>query len=201
MGGILMTRPNYRPAKSTYGYPSSYTSTMDECPNDCDLYLLRDAAADERGAIANYLGCALETCLEEVFFDVVEDEMRHYLETMKLISLLDPIQAKMLEEADLDFLVMKRVPSSNTKWGKPNVTTEKQDAKVLPPTKKDLPAIRCLTQAIQDELHAINKYQKYMNQAENQRVKDHFCKLMNEEKEHVAEFTAALFELTHEPLS
>jgi rubrerythrin len=40
-----------------------------------------------------------------------------------------------------------------------------------------------------------------MNEAEDARVKDHFCMLMNEEKEHVAEFTAALFELTHEPLS
>ena len=69
-----------------------------------------------------------------------------------------------------------------------------------PPRKKDLVAIRCLTKAIQDELHAINKYQTYMGEAEEPQVKKHFCELMNEEKEHVAEFTAALFELTNEPL-
>ena len=45
-----------------------------------------------------------------------------------------------------------------------------------------------------------NKYQRYMNDAEEPRVKELFCHLMNEEKEHVAEFTAALFRLTHEPL-
>ena len=39
-----------------------------------------------------------------------------------------------------------------------------------------------------------------MNDAEEPRVKELFCHLMNEEKEHVAEFTAALFRLTHEPL-
>ena len=31
-------------------------------PDHPDLYLLRDAAADERGAIADYLACAAETC-------------------------------------------------------------------------------------------------------------------------------------------
>ena len=65
------------------------------------------------------------------------------------------------------------------------------------PGKKDLPAVQCITKAIQDELHAINKYQRYMNDAEEPALRS-FCHLMNEEKEHVAEFTAALFRLTHE---
>ncbi|MBU2701238.1 rubrerythrin [Sporomusaceae bacterium BoRhaA] len=197
-----MTRPQYGPSKSFYGCSPSCTPNIDECPNDPDLYLLRDAAADERGAIAEYLGCALETCLDEVFWDVAEDEMQHYVETMRLISLLDPIQAKMLEEEELDFLVMKRAPNGNgkPKWQNYKTTKEEQDVKVVPPNRKDLPAIRCLTKAIQGELHAINKYQKYMERADDPRVKKHFCDLMNEEKEHVAEFTAALFKLTHEPL-
>ena len=37
----------------------------------------------------------------------------------------------------------------------------------VPPGKKDLPAVQCITKAIQDELHAINKYQRYMNDAED----------------------------------
>ena len=88
---------------------------------------------------------------------------------------------------------------NKSKWVGPN-TQYDQDVQVAPPNKRDLPAIRCLTKAIQDELQAINKYQKYMNKAEDPRVEKHFCELMNEEKEHVAEFTAALFKLTHEPL-
>ena len=59
-----------------------------------DLYLLRDAAVDERGAIADY-HLRAETCLDEIFLDVAEDEMEHYAETMRLISWLDPVQAEM----------------------------------------------------------------------------------------------------------
>jgi rubrerythrin len=54
--------------------------------------------------------------------------------------------------------------------------------------------------SIEDELKAINKYQRYMNEACHPEVKTLFCHIMNEEKEHVAEFTKALFCLTHEPL-
>lgn len=185
-----------------YGCPDSSTFDLDdeECPNHPDLYMLRDAAADERGAIADYLGCALETCLDEVFLHVAEDEMRHYVETMRLISSFDPIQAQRLEEEDLDFLVMQRAPIGTPKWVLPDTIKEEQEVEVPPPGKKNLPAIRCLTKAIQDELHAINKYQEYMNEATESCVKAHFCELMNEEKEHVAEFTAALFRITHEPL-
>ncbi|SDF78261.1 ferritin-like domain-containing protein [Sporolituus thermophilus] len=192
-----MAKPTCSPAKASYGCHPSCMPDMDECPNHPDLYLLRDAAADERGAIADYLTCAAETCLE-IFLDVAEDEMRHYVETMRLISLFDPVQAEMLEEQDLDFLVMKR--PGKPKWPPTKKAQYKQDVEVVSPNKKDLPAIHCLTKAIQDELHAINKYQRYMNEAEDPRVKNHFCELMNDEKEHVAEFTAALFKLTHEPL-
>ena len=36
-------------------------------PESSDLYLLRDAAADGQGAIADYLACAAETLLDEIF--------------------------------------------------------------------------------------------------------------------------------------
>lgn len=193
-----MARPKYCKPNNAV---SLCQSEMDECPDHPDLYLLRDAAADERGAIADYLECAVNNpCVAEVFLDAAEDEMQHYVETMRLISLFDPVQAEMLEEQGLDYLIMKR-PIGQAKWAKKQLCQEDEDVAVVPPHKKDLPAIRCLTKAIQDELHAINKYQRYMNEAEEPQVKDHFCELMNEEKEHVAEFTAALFELTHEPLT
>lgn len=192
-----MARPKYCKPTNIVDFCSN---EMEECPNHPDLYLLRDAAADERGAIADYLECAVNNpCVAEVFLDAAEDEMQHYIETMRLISMLDPVQAEMLEEQDLDYLTMKR-PISKAKSVKKMQAQEEEDVQVIPPHKKDLAAIRCLTKAIQDELHAINKYQRYMNEAEEPQVKEHFCELMNEEKEHVAEFTAALFDLTHEPL-
>lgn len=194
-----MPKTDYYKSKFDYGCPSPCNSDMSECPDHPDLFLLRDAAADERGAIADYLTCAVETCIHEVFLDVAEDEMRHYVETMRLISIFDPVQKRMLKEEGLDILTMKR-RAGKQKWVPPYNTQEDQDVQVSPPNKKNLSAIRCLTKAIQDELHAINKYQEYMNIAEDHRVKEHFCKLMNEEKEHVAEFTAALFKLTNEPL-
>ena len=49
----------------------------------------------------SYLVCA-ETCLDEIFLDVAEDEMEHYAETMRLISWLDPVQAEMLAEEAFD---------------------------------------------------------------------------------------------------
>ena len=41
-------------------------------PESSDLYFAQDAAADERGAIADYLACAAETCLDEIFLDIAE---------------------------------------------------------------------------------------------------------------------------------
>lgn len=191
-----MAYPKYARPKYTIGF---CPEDVEECPNHPDLYLLRDAAADERGAIADYLECAVShPCVAEVFLDVAEDEMQHYVETMRLISSLDPVQADMLREEDLDFLTMGRANMSKWEYDMPQKETE--DPQVTPPSKKNLPAVRCLTKALQGELQAINKYQRYMNKAEDADVRDHFCELMNEEKEHVAEFTAALFRLTHEPL-
>lgn len=195
-----MARPNYNKPAKNVGCAPSCPPVNNECPNHPDLYLLRDAAADERGAIADYLECALTTCERELFLDIAEDEMQHFVSTMRLISSLDPVQAEMLEEEGLEFLTMSR-PAGRPKWNNTMVAgLEDDDVEVIPPNKKDLNAIRCLTKGIQDELHAISKYQRYMNEAREPRVKDHFCELMNDEKEHVAELTAALFELTHEPL-
>ena len=67
--------------------------------------------------------CAAETCLDEIFLDVAEDEMEHYAETMRLISWFDPVQAEMLAEEALDVLVMKRP------IGKPNGLPPKKPRK------------------------------------------------------------------------
>ncbi|SDE21906.1 ferritin family protein [Sporomusa acidovorans] len=172
----------------------------EDCPNHPDLLLLRDAAADERTAIAFYLEAARSSCMPRLFLDVAEDEMEHYIELMREISRLDPVQAQMLRDEGLDVLLMTRPlfkPKTKAAIAK---ESEAEDVQVVPPDRKDMPTVALLTRALTDELQAINKYQQYMEDAEDPEVQQLFCHIMNEEKEHIAEFTAALFELTHEPL-
>ncbi len=172
-----------------------------ECPDCCDLLLLRDAAADERNAIAFYLESALEVGCPKLFFKVAEDEMQHFIAIMQEISRLDRVQAVKLKEACLDILTLPRpLPRQELDWMAQVPENERDDGEVNPPTTKDLPSIQALTKALSDEFHAVNKYQTYMEKAEDCEVAELFCKLMNDEKEHIAEFTAALFEITHEPL-
>jgi rubrerythrin len=197
------------PGKKGYGKPEPCQENKpkympeqcEECPDHPDLILLREAAADERNAIALYLEAATMACLGPCFLDVVEDEMNHYVETMHLIAWLDPVQAEMFREVGLTMLTMKRASEKmKSKWA---MAAEQDDKESMPnmPSKKDLTAIQYLTKALDGELHAINTYQMYMEQAQCEEVKIHFCKLMNEEKEHVAEFTMCLFEITQEPLA
>ena len=172
----------------------------ESCPNDPDLLLLRDAAADERNAIAFYLEAARASCMPALFLDVAEDEMQHYVEIMREISRLDPVQAQMFSDVELDMLLMTRPlfrPKTKAAIIKEN---EAGDAEISPPSRKKMPTVVLLTRALNDEFQATNKYQRYMETAEDPAVQRLFCHLMNEEKEHIAEFTAALFELTHEPL-
>ena len=129
-----MAKPHCYPAKTGYGSPPCPPET-DECPNHPDLYLLRDAAADERGAIADYLACAAETCLDEIFPDVAEDEMEHYAETMRLISWLDPVRAEMLAEEAFDVVMKRPIGKRN---GLPPKAPEAADVAV-PPGKKICP--------------------------------------------------------------
>ncbi|WP_371376379.1 ferritin family protein [Sporomusa aerivorans] len=173
--------------------------SSEACPNDPDLLLLRDAAADERIAIAFYLEAAKGSCLTDLFLGVAEDEMRHYVEIMREISRLDPVQAQIFRDAGLDSLVMAR-PAFEPKLNADIIRETTAEVQITPPSRKDMPTVVFLTKAISDELMAINKYQRYMQMAENASVQRLFCRLMNEEKEHLAEFTAALFDLTHEPI-
>ena len=182
----------------------------DECPNNPDLLLLRDAAADERSAILDYLNSAKDNCFEELFLDVAEDEMHHYLEIMREIVRLDPVQAEMFREVNLDIPTMIRPVKNNNKQNNwkykytpvavAAAEEEEEDVVVALPSESDMAALCHLTNGLVGELNAINKYQRYMNEACDPRVKQLFCHLMNEEKEHVAEFTAAIFDITGEPL-
>lgn len=179
----------------------------DECPCHPDLLLLRDAAIDERNAILEYLTAAQDCCLPELFLHTAQDEMRHYFETMRQINRLDPIQAEAFREVGLDMLTNNRM-ANNCKKNAPTAvvqqaeTAEAAEAALaaLPPERR-MPTIAALTQALAGELAAANKYQRYMCEAKDARVQALFCHLMNDEKEHIAEFTAALYDMTQEPLT
>lgn len=182
-------------------YTSENVSAAAElCPNHPDLLLLRDAAADERNAIAFYLEASRTSCMPRLFLDVAEDEMQHYMEIMREIACLDPVQAEMFSEEDLTMLLVSRPinkPKAKTTFEE---EADMRDVKITAPDRKEMPTVLLITKALSDELQATNKYQRYMETAEERDVQLLFCRLMNEEKEHIAEFTAALFELTHEPL-
>lgn len=172
-----------------------------ECPNHPDLILLRDAAADEREAIALYLQAARHTCLTGLFLDVAEDEMQHYVMIMHHISMLDSVQAEKLKAEGLDELTMSgMMKKMRAKWMKKPFMPEPEDAAVSLPDDEELEAVCYLTKALASEFHAINKYQCYMEKSESAHNQHLFCHLMNEEKEHVAEFTKAMFAITQEPL-
>lgn len=170
------------------------TADSEVCPNHPDLLLLRDAAAGERTAIAFYLEAARESCLQ-LFLDIATDEMQHFAQLMQMVSCLDPVQAQSFREAGLDTLTITR-PLIRPK----NKTKKLEDPHCILPDRTETVTVNFLTRAIVDELQAINKYQRYMQAAEDQTVARLFCHIMNSEKEHLAEFTAALFELTNEPL-
>lgn len=171
---------------------------LEPCPSDPDLLLLRDAAADERTAIAFYLDAARNSCTPQLFLDIAATKMEHYVEIMRAISRLDPVQATLLSEAGLDQLVMIRpLFPSKAKAAKETLCP---DSPITLPDKKEMPTVNLLTKALNDAFLTTNKYQRYMLTAENTDVQLLFCHLMNEEKEHITELTAALFELTNEPL-
>ncbi|MBP2627430.1 MAG: hypothetical protein H6Q68_2141 [Firmicutes bacterium] len=172
-----------------------------ECPNHPDLILLRDAAADEREAIALYFQAARHTCMTELFLDIIEDEMQHYVMIMHHISMLDPVQADKFREEGLNELIMKgMMKKMRAKWMQKPVMAEGKDVAVSLLDDNELEAVCYLTKALASEFHAINKYQCSMEKSEIMHNKHLFCHLMNEEKEHVAEFTKAIFEITQEPL-
>ncbi|EAX48213.1 hypothetical protein TcarDRAFT_1760 [Thermosinus carboxydivorans Nor1] len=189
-----------KPIDYTPSYKQAQPPRDTMCPDDPDLLRLRDAAKDEREAIDLYLEAALRTPMADLFLDAAEDEMHHYMELMRLISSLDPVQATMLKEENLGTLTLARVRPP-AKWKAPPMwVPEPEDVAVTPPAEKDLPTIHYLTKSLAGELEATNKYQTYMVQAQHDEVKALFCHIMNEEKEHIAEFTAALYRLTNEPL-
>ncbi|HWQ61714.1 MAG TPA: hypothetical protein VN521_05340, partial [Negativicutes bacterium] len=160
-------------------------------------------AIAEREAILFYLEAAAILCgdLRRLFLDTAADEMEHFAMTMRHIAALDPVQAEALEEVGLDSLLPRR--AMTPKWAvgwQPDCPGPLEETEMaVPQPESGATAVCLLTKALTGELEAINTYQKSMLKAEDSACCRHFCHLMNDEKEHVASFTLALYEQTGEP--
>ena len=121
------------PAKTGYGCPALSAET-DECRSP-DLYLLRDAAADEAGRDRRLRLARPKLAWMRFSWMLPKDEMEHYAERCSLFR--DPVRPKCSEEA-LDVLVMKRPMASRN--GLPPKKQEAAD--VGPPGKKICPPFK-----------------------------------------------------------
>lgn len=186
----METRPYYNKSKYTFSNDECELEEEEECaeddelcPTDSDLLLLRQNAKGEREAIAFYLRAAARTNgpLSQLFLDTARDEMIHFRKSMILLAKYDPMQAQAFEEVGINL---------------PDELRKTQSSKYCPEDRLEI--IDLLTEAIADELEAINMYQESYVEASHDDVKALFCNSANDEKVHVAEFWKALMVFTKE---
>lgn len=158
-----------------------YCDDDELCPTDPDLLLLRKNAIGERQAIDFYLRAGARTtgALRDLFIDTAGDEMVHFRNSMAMLAQYDPQQAAAFDEVGIV------LPAADSLLRQQDVCDR-------------LEAIHLLTQAITDELAAINQYQESYEAAENEDVAALFCQNANDEKLHLAEFWKALMVYTRE---
>ncbi len=185
------------------------SSQMVENP---DLLFLRDDIADELGAVVGYLECAKQIKDHRIsnrFREVANDETGHFILLMRMVSSLDPVQAEELKKHGL--MMLNYYPEQVRPYGMPGNCLgsnqqewperyerhhrESSDKKSYYPDERD---VECLRNAIRDELHAINAYQKQIQETSNQAIKNLLTTIMNKEKEHVSEFTKLFYDMYHE---
>lgn len=150
------------------------------CPMDNDLILLRKNAIGERHAIYDYLCAAEKTSgdLCKLFTELAHDEMVHFRRTMTVLAAYDTIQDCAFNDACINL-----PPLDSFRKSKSSSCFE---------------IMKLLTDAINDELAAINLYQESYTCAEHNDVKILFCDNANDEKIHVAKLWKALMCYTKE---
>ncbi|MGE5581526.1 MAG: hypothetical protein ACM3X9_03225 [Bacillota bacterium] len=173
---------------------------------DPDLIFLREDLADELGAIVGYMECASQIKdyrISERFRETAGDETGHYILLMRLLASIDPVQAEELKKQGLVMLTGlqdQALPygiSGSCKgcFSPERSRRESSDHKFYPVDERIL---ECLRNAIRDEFHAINAYQKQILATANPAVQSLLAGIMNKEKEHVSEFTRIFYDLYHE---
>ena len=173
---------------------------------DPDLLFLREDIADELGAIVGYLECAAqikEHRIHEQFQAIANDETGHFIRLMRMLSILDPVQAEELKKQGLTMLNGRNdqalpfgIPGSCQGCNQPPEPHrhESGDKKFYTADER---VLECLRNSIRDELHAINAYQKQILATKNPGIQNLLTTIMNKEKEHVSEFTKLFYDLYH----
>ncbi len=169
---------------------------------DPELIYLREDLADEFSAINDYLECASlsdDRYISHLFRKIAEEEAGHFIQLFRMVSSLDPVQADELAKHDLEMLLFSRMPSPPN-FVNNNAKENSKDSSYHAKKKhydKYPPVLKCLKNAIRDELSAINNYQKQIQMINNPTIQNLLIPIMNKEKEHVAEFTKAFYDLIH----
>jgi len=172
---------------------------------DPDLLILREDIADEVGAIIGYLECATQIKdyrISEQFRATADDEMGHYIRLMRMLAVLDPVQAEELKKQGLAMLNGANESGPGLAYsiaGKCQGCNQPEGRRRDYSPKKIYPAdeqvLECLKNALRDELHAINAYQKQILAIANPAIQNLLTTIMNKEKEHVSEFTRLFYNL------
>jgi rubrerythrin len=173
---------------------------------DPDLIFLRDDIADELGAIVGYLECAdqiKEHRISERFREIANDETGHFIRLLRMVAMIDPVQAEELKKQGL--FMLNGQSEQTLPFGIPGKCQgceqperhrrDYVDKKFCAPDER---VVECLRNAIRDELHAINAYQKQVQATTNPAIQNLLTTIMNKEKEHVSEFTKLFYDLYHE---
>jgi rubrerythrin len=173
---------------------------------DPDLIFLREDIADELGAIVGYLECATQIKdhqISEQFREVANDETGHFIRLMRMLAILDPVQAEELKKQGLFKLI--GIGEQSHPYGisgkcqgcdqPERHRRDYADKKMYVPDER---VLECLRNAIRDELHAINAYQKQILTTANPVIQNLLTTIMNKEKEHTSEFTKLFYDLYHE---
>ncbi len=184
--------------------PSTNSPGNSQFISDPVLYLLREDIADELGAIVGYLECAdlvKDYRISSVFREAAHDEKEHFIRLMGVLAQMDSFQAQEFQRAGFSEFSNgngSSIPFSSNPFGtgfpfqcqaclKPE--RHRHDSNEKRMYMADDRTMECLQNAIRDELKAINAYQRQLKETTNPVIQNVLTLIMNQEKEHVSEFT------------
>lgn len=188
-----------------FEYPHSAPVTnTEQFLGDTDLIFLREDIGDEIGAIVGYIECAgqiKDYRLNKQFWDIADDESAHFINLMSMLANFDPVQAEKLKKQGL--LMTTSLKESSATLGVPMHCQScsqperhrhdyGSDKRLYIPDER---VLECLQNAVRDELHAINAYQKQIAATKNPSIQNLLFNIMNQEKEHVSIFTRLFYEV------
>ncbi len=187
----------------TFQSPHAIPSGNSQFTSDPVLYFLREDIADELGAIVGYLECATlskDYRIGALFREIANDEMEHFIRLMGALAQMDSVQAEQFQKTGFSEVLMGIEGTNPYGMGFPS-----QCQACLKPERRrhdnndkrmymaDDRTIECLQNAIRDELKAINAYQRQLKETTNPAIQNLLTVVMNQEKEHVSEFTKLFY--------